>query len=125
MERRRRENRAEAPWLGSGHAPIAVTDGDDDAVRSHDGVGAAKPVRLAPGAGIRFRKARSSFLVKEHHLAALAAKMAGAAEVEQGLDGFRADAALLHAGAGVMGEGLHATTPGLRPPAGPAKRRCR
>jgi len=35
-------------------------------------------------------------------------QVAGAAEVEQGRDGLRADAALLHAGAGVMGEGLHA-----------------
>src|SRR6267378_3286895 len=81
---------------------------------------------LASRAGVGFRKARPRLLVEEHELTAFAVQVAGTAEVEQGRDGFRADAALLHAGAGVMGEGLHATTPGLRPPAGPGGRRwCR
>src|SRR6267143_1036366 len=108
MERRRRENRAGAPWLGSRHAPVPVADSDDDAVRSDDRVGAPESACLASGAGVGFRKPRPRLLVEEHELTAFAVQMAGAAEVEQGLDGFRADAALLHAGAGVMGEGLHA-----------------
>jgi len=85
-----------------------VADGDDRAVRSQDRVGAPEPARLARGAGVGIRKARAGLLVEEHELTAFAVQVAGAAEVEQGRDGFRADAALLHAGAGVMGEGLHA-----------------
>src|SRR5437660_956866 len=106
--RPRRENPVEAPRLGSGHAPVAVADGDDDAVRSQDRVGTPKAARLAIAAGVGFRKARTRLLVEEHELTAFAVQVAGAAEVEQGRDGFRADAALLHASAGVMGEGLHA-----------------
>src|SRR6266850_4821003 len=108
MARSRRENRAGVPWLGPGHPPVAMADGDDGAIRSQDRIGAPKAPRFACGAGVGFCKPRPRLLVEEHELTAFAVQMAGAAEVEQGLDGFRADAALLHAGAGVMGEGLHA-----------------
>src|SRR5207237_9211927 len=108
------QNPGKAPWLGSRYAPITVADGDDRAVRSQDRVGAPEPARLARGAGVGFRKARPRLLVEEHELTAFAVQMASAAEVEQGRDGFRADAALLHAGTGVMGKGLHAMRPLLR-----------
>src|SRR2546430_5213158 len=123
MPRRwRRENPVEAPWLASLHAPVAMADGDDDAVRSEDRVGAAKPACLAGHVRVGLRKPRTRLLVEEHQLTAFAVQVAGAAEVEECRDGFRADAPLLHAGPGLMGGGLHATTPGLRPPTGPARR---
>jgi|SRR5205807_1703148 len=60
----------------------------------HDRVGAPEPARVARGAGVGFRKARPRLLVEEYELTAFAVQVAGAAEVEQGCDGFRADAAL-------------------------------
>ena len=82
-----------------------MADGDDGAVRADDGVVPHQPVgrgRNGPGA----RKARARALVEKDEVApAPGADLA--TKIEERLEGFGADAALLHSGAGVAGDVIH------------------
>src|SRR4051812_21811777 len=92
-------------------AAEAVTDGDDGAVRGEDGVALGDALRIRRfqmrrGERIGFREPCARALIEEDEVVA-AIDVDLAAEVEQRLDGGRRDAALLHAGAGVLREQVH------------------
>src|SRR3954471_11021947 len=95
--------RSSAPARDSAEA---VADGDDGAVGAEDGVAPGNALGLGNGEWIGLREPCAGALIEEDEVAA-AAGADLAAEVEQGLEGGSRDAALLHAGAGVVREEIH------------------
>src|SRR5690606_4205825 len=87
------------PW----NPAVAVADGDHRAVGADDGVGAHEALGLAGDGGGLAREAPARLLVEEDDVAAPTGGR-NAAEGEERLERLGADAALLHARAGVGGD---------------------